>query len=54
MNSTERNFTHAKLTKQIESIEVAGIEAYVLRPQRGFAVREELFRKEEFQVLVQT
>ena len=33
----------------IAACEAAGIEAYVPRPQRGFAVREGLFRKEEFQ-----
>ena len=35
--------------EDIAACEAAGIEAYVPRPQRGFAVREGLFRKEEFQ-----
>jgi hypothetical protein len=34
--------------EDIAACEAAGIEAYVARPQRGFAVREGLFRKEEF------
>jgi transposase len=34
--------------EDIAACEAAGIEAYVPRPQRGFAVREGLFRKEEF------
>jgi transposase len=34
--------------EDIAACEAAGIEAYVTRPQRGFAVREGLFRKEEF------
>ncbi len=34
--------------EDIAACEAAGIEAYVPRPQRGFAVRERLFRKEEF------
>jgi hypothetical protein len=34
--------------EDIAACEAAGIEAYVARPQRGSAVREGLFRKEEF------
>jgi transposase len=34
--------------EDIAACEGAGIEAYVARPQRGSAVREGLFRKEEF------
>ena len=34
--------------EDIAACEAAGIEAYVARPQRGFAVRKGLFRKEEF------
>jgi transposase len=34
--------------EDIAACEAAGIEAYVARPQRGFAVREGLFRKEHF------
>jgi hypothetical protein len=48
VNSTERNYKG----EGISACEAAGIEAYVPRPQRGFAVREGLFRKEEFRVPV--
>jgi hypothetical protein len=34
--------------EDIAACEAAGVEAYVSRPQCGFAVREGLFRKEEF------
>ena len=34
--------------EDIQACEDAGIEAYVARPQRGSAVRDGLFRKEEF------
>jgi hypothetical protein len=34
--------------EDIAACEAVGIEAYVPRPQRGFAAREGLFRKEEF------
>jgi DDE family transposase len=34
--------------EDIEACEEAGIDAYVARPQRGSAVRDGLFRKDEF------
>jgi transposase len=39
--------------EDIAACEAVGIEAYVARPQRGSAVREGLFRKEEFHYDVQ-
>jgi hypothetical protein len=34
--------------EDLQACEDVGIEAYVARPQRGSAVRDGLFRKEEF------